>query len=330
MKVAVSDVKKQFEDLYKLTVDDPSLVSWLTELSLDLELTDNRFSGFNDVLKFVKKGRLSIEPYALDIDKPTLKLVNCHDTPAFICMKDLFEPATGWAKDQGQVFIGFHGGGYHEALGTIARKFAERDLICIYSSNGGPQGVVPFGGSKDIMGTNPLAYAIPTSGHPILFDAATAEYAYGTIAMAKERNEKLPEKTYLDKSGNYTTDANAAIALIPFGGYKGYAINLLLEVMTAALVGGKSGLLQTDESGIGGFMILIDPASLGSLDAFKKQTDQLVADIENVPPAEGFTEVRVPGYKSQQTRQQRLESGEFDVDDAVYTKFLKEYSELTK
>lgn len=137
MKVKVSDVKKQFEDLIKLTVDDRELVEWLAELNLDLDLTGNRFTGFDETIKFVKKGRLPIEEYTLEINKPALKLINCHDTPAYICMKDLMEPAYGWAKDQGQVFIGFQGGGYHEALGTIARKFAERDLICIYSSNGG-------------------------------------------------------------------------------------------------------------------------------------------------------------------------------------------------
>ena len=58
------------------------------------------------------------------------------------------------------------------------------------------------------------------------------------------------------------------------------------------------------------------------------QIDRWVADIENVPPAKGFNEVRVPGYKSQRARQQKLESGELEVEDAVYEKFLREYDEL--
>jgi ureidoglycolate dehydrogenase (NAD+) len=161
-----------------------------------------------------------------------------------------------------------------------------------------------------------------------VFDAATAEYAYGTIAIAKEQNEKLPTNTYLTKQGQYTTDPNEAIALIPFGGYKGYAINLLLDIMTGALVRGQSGLLQSDEAGLGAFMILIDPSALGSLDDFKKQTDKLVSDIAKVPPAQGFTEVRVPGYKSQQARRQRLAAGEIEVEDATYDKFLKDYEDL--
>jgi L-2-hydroxycarboxylate dehydrogenase (NAD+) len=329
MRISIDEARSKLSDIYKLVIDDESLINWLVEITIDNDLTGNRFSGFNEAIKFVKEGKRSFEQYSLAVDKAALKLIDCHDTPAYVVMKDVLPRACEWAKTQGMVFIGFQNGGYHEALGTIARKFAEQDLLCIYSSNGGPQGVVPFGGSKDIMGTNPLAYAIPTSELPILFDAATAEFAYGTIGIAKERGETLPENTYLNKDGRYTTDPNDAIALIPFGGYKGYAINVLLEVMTAALVGGKSGLLQMDESGLGGFLMLIDPSSLGSLEAFKKQTDKLVTDIEAVTPAEGFTEVRVPGHKSQALRQEQLVQGFLEVDDATYDKFLKEYNALT-
>lgn len=330
MKVKIEEARKQFKDLFQLVLDDESTIDWLTELYLDYDLTGNRFNGFDETIKFVKKGKHKITAFSLDVDKPAIKLVNCHGSPAYIVMKDVLPLATKWAKEQGEVFIGFHHGGYHEALGTIVRMFAEQDLICIYSSSGGPQGVVPFGGSRDIMGTNPMSYGIPTSNTPILFDAATAEYAYGTIRIAKERHEKLPKNTYLNKDGQYTTDPNDATALIPFGGYKGYAINLLLEVMTGTLVGGKSGLLQIGEDELGGFMILVDPASFGSLDNFKKQTDKLVGDISEVPPAEGFNEVRVPGHKSQQLRAQQLKSGFVEVSDKVYKNFIKEYDSLLK
>lgn len=328
MKVSLEEARSKMSDLFRLVTDDEDLVAWLTEINLDLDLTGNRFSGLDEAIKFAKKGRTSFEKYTLDVDKPAMKLVNCHTTPAYIVMKDLLPEACMWAKEQGVVFIGFHGGGYHEALGTMVRKFAENDILCIYSANGGPQGVVPYGGKKAILGTNPLAYAIPTQDVPILFDAATAEHAYGTIGIAKQRHEKLPPNTYLDKEGAYTTDPNLATALVAFGGYKGYAVNLLLEVMTGALVGGKSGLLQTDETGLGGFMVLVDPGSLGGLEQFKKQTDTLAADISNVPPAEGFTEVRVPGRNSQLLRQQQLADKSVEIDDTIYQEFLVEYETL--
>jgi ureidoglycolate dehydrogenase (NAD+) len=328
MKLKIDDVRTKLADLYRVATNDDSLIAWLTELHLDYDLTGNRFSGLHEAVKFAQHGKIEIKSFTLDVDKSAMKLVNCHDTPAFVVMKDIFPQAVAWAKTSGIVFVGFHSGGYHEALGTVARLYAEQDLLCIYSSNGGPQGVVPYGGSKDIMGTNPMAYGIPTSATPVIFDAATAEYAYGTIALAKSRGETLPEKTYLNAQGEYTTDPHTAVALIPFGGYKGYAVNLLLEVMTGALVGGKSGLLQKDESDLGGFLILLDPTSFGDLAAFKAQTDQLVADIKAVPPAKGFSEVRVPGQKGQQTRQKLLAEGCIEVEEDEYRQFKQDYEKL--
>lgn len=329
MKVAIDELRQKFITLNKLAVNNDTVAEWVADLNLDYDLTGNLFSGLDHEIKFAKT-KITLTPHTLDVDKPALKLVNCNGTPVYITMKDIVPLATKWAKEQGQVFVGLNNGGYSEALGTIARMFAEQDLICIYSSSGGPQGVVPFGGSKDIMGTNPLAYAVPTSGTPIVFDAATAQFAYGTIAKAKKIGKTLSEQTYLDDTGNYTTDANKAIALIPFGGYKGYAINLLLEIMTTTLVGGKAGLLQTDESGLGAFFLLIDPSALGDIQTFKQQVDKLVADINSVPPAEGSKEVRVPGSKSQGLREQQIANGEIEINDETYTNFIRKYEELVK
>lgn len=329
MKIKVSDLRKKFIEINRLVVDDDSVAEWVADLNLDYDLTNNLFSGLDHEIKFAKS-KITIKPHTIEVNKPGLKLVNCNNTPAYITMKDLMPQAIAWAKDQGQVFVGIKNGGYSEALGTIARMFAEQDLLCIYSSSGGPQGVVPFGGKKDILGTNPLSYAIPTSKSPIIFDGATAQFAYGTIAKAKKTGKTLPDKTYLDENGDYTTDANDAIAIIPFGGYKGYAINLLLEVMTTALVGGKAGLLQNDNSGLGAFMLLIDPSALGKIQDFKRQVDKLIDDINDVPPAEGFDEVRVPGLKSQKLRQQQLINDMVEVDEKTYENFLKEYKKLVK
>ncbi len=156
---------------------------------------------------------------------------------------------------------------------------------------------------------------------PIVFDAATAERAYGTIRIAREKKEQLPEGVYLDGAGKYTTDAGQAIALIPFGGYKGYAINLLLEVMTGVLVKAKSGTSVKGDPDIGGFLIVIDPMVFGSMQEFTAQTDQIVSDVESNPPAEGFKEVRVPGYRAQKLREQQLKAGEVEVEDAIWQKF---------
>src|SRR5581483_5257683 len=131
------------------------------------------------------------------------------------------------------------------------------------------------------------------------------------------------------KGGNYTTDPEAAISLIAFGGYKGYAINLLLDVLTGALVGAQTGTLVHEDPDLGGILILVDPAAFGPLEDFKSQTDQLVKDIESDPPAEGFDEVRVPGYRSQRLRQRQLDECMVEVEDRVWNDFVALHKKLS-
>jgi LDH2 family malate/lactate/ureidoglycolate dehydrogenase len=198
MKVQIDTAKKMIAEIYTCLGVDPAMIDWLVELSLEMDLEGNFFSGFGEVPEVMQKDFSPELHETFDVDKPSLKLINGNGKDARLIMKDLIPKAVIWAREQGQIFMGFKNCGYHENLSTIARKFAEQDIVCMYSSNGGPQGVVPYGGTKDMFGTNPVAYGIPTSDMPIVFDAATATRAYGTIGHARERGEQLPADIYLD------------------------------------------------------------------------------------------------------------------------------------
>ena len=203
---------------------------------------------------------------------------------------------------------------YHGTLGIYARKIAEQDLLAIVSANGGPQGVVPHGGRKDVFGTNPIAYGVPTETEPIVFDAATAKYAYGTIRQAKaDSGLKLEPETYLDAEGCFTTDPHRAVALVPFGEYKGYAINMLLEIMTGTLLRGKSGPAQTNENELGNFFIALDPSKFTDLEKFKAEVSKLAEEVRQVPPIDAKKPVRVPGDNAHRHRKETLTSGYVEI-----------------
>lgn len=323
MKVKIDVAKKKLKEIYEQFNLDSETVEWLVELALDMDLEGNYFSGIGETPESLPDDMNPSLHETFEIDKPSLKFINGNGKDARLVIKDLVPEAVVWAREQGQIFIGFKNCGYHENLGTIARKFAEQNLLCIYSSNGGPQGVVPYGGTKDIFGTNPVAYGIPTSDVPIVFDAATAQRAYGTIKHARESQQPLPPESYFDKVGQYTTDPNEAVSLIPFGGYKGYAFNLLFDVLDGALVGSKSGRLVKTDSDLGAILLIIDPAAFGPIVEFKAQTDKLVQDIVSNPPAPGFSEVRVPGYRAHEHRAQQIKAGELEIDEAVWQKFME-------
>jgi LDH2 family malate/lactate/ureidoglycolate dehydrogenase len=238
----------------------------------------------------------------------------------------MVEMVSDMAKVQGIGMVGMYNSTYHDMMSVYSRHIAEHNLIGIVCANGGPSGVVPFGGLKPIFGTNPLSYAIPTLTTPIVFDGATAQYAYGTIRLAKAQKQRLADFVYVDSTGAFTTDPEKAIGLIPFGGYKGYAINLLLEVLTGIFVRAKSGLLVKNEKDLGSLFIAIDPAAFGDLEEFKQQTTSLVDDILKSPSRDAKYPVRVPGRQSEEHKQKIMKNGFFEIDDIVWKDFMEYYT----
>ncbi|MGA3180385.1 MAG: Ldh family oxidoreductase [Verrucomicrobiota bacterium] len=101
--------------------------------------------------------------------------------------------------------------------------------------------VVPFGGKTPTMGTNPHSWAFPTQdviGFPIVVDWATSTVAMGRVQQLKREGKPLPANCAVDAEGTPTTDPNKAVALLPFGGHKGYGLGLIDELY-AAFIGGS-------------------------------------------------------------------------------------------
>jgi LDH2 family malate/lactate/ureidoglycolate dehydrogenase len=106
--------------------------------------------------------------------------------------------------------------------------------------------VVPFGGKTPTLGTNPHSWAFPTTeavGYPIVIDWATSTIAMGRVQQFKREGKQLPPQCAVDADGQPTTDPNKAIALLPFGGHKGYGLGLIDEIM-GALIGGSLPTLR--------------------------------------------------------------------------------------
>ncbi len=101
--------------------------------------------------------------------------------------------------------------------------------------------VVPFGGKTPTLGTNPHSWGFPTTkaiGFPIVIDWATSTIAMGRVQQLKREGKPLPPQAAVDSEGRPTTDPNQAVALLPFGGHKGYGLGLIDELI-GALIGGS-------------------------------------------------------------------------------------------
>lgn len=288
-------------------------------------LEDNYFKGFRGVHgidDWIKKLESSKKAEELLFESESVSHFDSNGKGPFHIIMQRFNDICSSASKNGTYTVTVKGQ-YMTALFYTVRKFADKGYIAVLASNGGPQGTVPYGGKDDIFGTNPLAYGIPSSSDSIVFDAATSKRAWGLIDEAKKANTQLPEDTYFDQDGKYTTDPNKAVKIEGFGGYKGYSINLLLEILTSALVGGVAGKAQSNTEELGTWLYVIDPAVFGSKEKFIEQVDRIKSEITSTEPREGFERVVYPGQRANEHAEGIKKSGNLEIADDIWQKLLK-------
>ncbi|MDI9332667.1 MAG: Ldh family oxidoreductase [Alphaproteobacteria bacterium] len=169
----------------------------------------------------------------------------------------------------------------------------------------------PFGGAAAVPDTNPVAFSLPNpDGPPITLDIATSAIAAGKVKVAKARHENLPPDVILDKAGRPSVNPQDFIDggfLLPFGGHKGYALAVIAELLSGPLIGAESFPAVTQRSGI--FIFAMDAALFRAKPDYAQALAQRLGQIKGVPPAQGFTEVLVPGEPEARTRTRREKEG---------------------
>ena len=153
------------------------------------------------------------------------------------------EIGAGMAQETGISLVTIKNSNHCGALGIYLYPALDRNLLAIITSTG-PAVMPAFGGKKAILSTSPIAAGIPAAPVPIIIDLATSAVARGKIAAAAKNGDPIPAGWAVDKEGNPTTDAQAALMgmLSPLGGAKGFALALLVESLSAGLSGGETAV----------------------------------------------------------------------------------------
>jgi len=177
------------------------------------------------------------------------------------------------ASAQGVVAVAIRRSGHCGAAGHPVERLANEGLATLMFVNT-PSAMAPWGGSRAMFGTNPIAFACPLPGRPpLVIDLSLSKVARGNVMTAKQRGEPIPEGWALDEHGQPTTDPNAALrgTMLPMGDAKGTALALMVELLAAGLTGANfaaeaSSYLDADgpPPGTGQLLIAFDPAAFGS------------------------------------------------------------------
>ena len=216
------------------------------------------------------------------------------------------------ARSAGIALLAIHNSHHFAALWPDVEPFAEEGLVALSVVNS-MTCVVPHGADRPLFGTNPIAFAAPRAdGAPIVFDLATSAIAHGDVQIAARKGERLPPGMGVDGLGQPTQDPKAILeggALLPFGGHKGSALSMMVELLAAALTGGNFSFEfdWSDHPGArtpwtGQLLIVIDPSKTGG-QAFAERSQELVRQMH----AAGLR--RLPGDRRHRTRAKAEQEG---------------------
>jgi delta1-piperideine-2-carboxylate reductase len=229
--------------------------------------------------------------------------------PALLSARELLVEKV---RQNGVAVLALRGSHHFSALWPDVEPFADEGLVAISVVNS-MTCVVPHGGKKALFGTNPIAFAAPREGAPpLVFDQASSAMANGDVQIAAREGRQLPPGMGVDKNGEPTTDPSAILnggALLPFGGHKGNAIALMVEILAAALTGGNfsnefdwSGHPGAQTPYTGQMFIVIDPERGGN-SAFQHR----VATICDLTLEAG--QERLPGERRHLARSRAVKNG---------------------
>ena len=217
------------------------------------------------------------------------------------------------ARKSGTGFVTVRNSNHYGIAGYYAMMALEHGCLGISMTNAAPL-VVPTYGRDAILGTNPIAIALPADGEPFVLDMATSVVPRGKIEVYDRANKSMPVGWAVDTRGKGTTDAKVVLeglvkrsgGILPLGGegeehsgHKGYGLALAVELLCAAL-SGASFSLQTygqERADIGHFFGAIDVASFRPLADVKRDARAILDQLRNSPKADGHDRIYAHGEK---------------------------------
>jgi uncharacterized oxidoreductase len=211
--------------------------------------------------------------------------------------------------------------GHIGRLGEYAEVCAKESMAFIgaVNSHGGGRRVVPPGGVEGRISTNPICMGAPTSSAPVVLDFGTSAVAEGKVRLSFQKGERVPEGWLVDHDGRPTTDPGVLYAeprgnILPFGGpqmYKGFGLGLLVDLFCGGLSGGNCSNPKFQLGGQGNAVVflVINPAHLGGVPHFLRESDGLTEFVRSCPVAEGQPPVTLPGDPERTAKQKRLAEG---------------------
>jgi LDH2 family malate/lactate/ureidoglycolate dehydrogenase len=262
--------------------------------------------------------KADVSPIAIKKDEATA-LLDAQQGLGQVAAMEAMRMAIAMAAKSGVGVVAVRNSNHFGAAAFYALEAARAGMIGLATTNAGPS-MAPTGGCERRLGNNPVAIAVPAMRHPpIVLDLATGAVAWGKIFLAQQEKRKIPTSWALDKHGQPTDDPGVAAdqgLIQPFGGYKGYGLSLVLDILSGVLSGGGfstavNGLYEdiAAPSQVAHTCAALRIDSFLPLEEFGARVDAMIDLMHSSRPASGTDRIYVPGEIEAETERRRQTEG---------------------
>lgn len=329
MKVAINNIKERSVAIFKkvgLSAEDADII---TSVLLQTEMRGVFTHGFLRLERYVnciQSGGIKTDgEIAVTFDSPSWAAVDGKDNLGIVIAYKATRLAIEKAKATGVGIVNVCGSHHFGAAGYYTGMCADNDLVGMAMSNGDVL-IAATGTAEKTIGNNPFSYAFPANKYQkIIYDIAMSYVSDRKIVQMDKDGQKLPLGWIIDKDGNETTnpaDYELGGTLLPFGGYKGYGMAMMVETLAATLSGAAMTknvhAWNTDENcggNVGHFFMAMDISKLGNPEDYKKRVDDMIDEIKGAKKAQGCTEIFFPGEIEQRKMAKCLADGFVEIAD---------------
>lgn len=278
------------------------------------------FAGLPRILEIADNPRVKEprQPIRVVRETPVSMLIDGGNQIGYYAVYKAACMAAEKAKKSGIAVVGLHNCALSGRNSYYLDIIARDNLVGMMFSGAGTV-VAPEGGMRARLGTNPMAFTLPSADGPYTFDMGTAAIMRGELALRSRLGEDLPEGVAIDEQGMLTRDPLAALkgAILPFGGadrHKGFGLSLTIQAL--GLLAGCA-LPHGNVSDYGHLFVVFDPELLLPAEDYKRDLSRLIKLIKDTPRRPGVDEIRIPSERSRRERARTHKEG-IPIDRKVY------------
>ena len=276
---------------------------------IDNALCGYRFASLPRILAIAgdAKTRAPRRPVEIVHETPLSALIDGGNNVGYVSCYRGTRIAIDKAKRSGFCSVGVYDSYYSGRNAYFVEMIAREGLVGIHVASAQPR-VLPIGGRRPALGTNPLCIGFPSDTGPVVFDMGTAALMWGEVMLHAHLGKDLPEGIGFDADGNPTCDAAAVLGggVVPFGDHKGYGLSFAVQAL--GLLAGAA-LAKGRVQDYGFLFLVIDPKLMLPGGEFPAQMAALVAAIKGTPRRPGVDEIRIPSERAYRERDRRRAEG---------------------